>query len=225
MAVQCPWPHPYGFPSGARQFLYIRTIDAVTLADGEMLLLELDENDYNCSTDDPLGYDRYTVTDHQALMTYGASGQPVVDGAWFESKYQFRWNLTLSQAKAATLKAIYDTQQIRLKALSTNYAVTLLDARLMLQECEPRTRAAITGAESNYPFAPQGQVYSYPIFDILLRKPDDAGELLGQSFQQRQTGVIEALELDKVLVSSDKPFNTTRIDSSGSPYWDNTEWV
>lgn len=224
MPLDCAWPHPYGFPSGARQFLYIQTIDAVTLEDREMILLELDERDYNCTSDDPLGYDRYTVTDHQALMTYGASGQPIIDGAWFDSKYQFRWSLTLSQAKAWTLKAIYDTQQFRLKNLRTNYAVKLLDARLMLQECSPRTRAAITGSETNYPFAVQRQVFSYPIFDILLRKPEDPGELLGNSFQQRQTGNIEGLELDKVLVTSDIPLNTMRIDGSGIPYWDNTDW-
>ena len=224
MSSNCHWPHPYGFPTGARQFLYIQSINAVTLEDEPILFLELDERDYNCSTDDPLGYDRYTVTDHQALMTYGASGTPVIDGAWFESKYQFRWNLTISQAKACMLKAIYDTQQLRLKNLRTNYAVKLIDARLMLQECAPRTRAAVTGSETNYPIAAQSQIFSYPIFDILLRKPEDSGELLGNSFQQRQTGVIEGLELDKVLVSSDIALNSLRIDGSGIPYWDNTDW-
>lgn len=223
MPLTCPWPHPYGFPSGARQYLWIQAINKVTLADGAYIVLDLQPEEFIATPENPLGYDRISVPDHEALMTYGASGVPVVDGAWFDNKYQFTWNLNLDQARATTLKAIYDTQQIRLKTLRTNYAVKLLDTRLMLQECAPRTRAAVTGLEASYPVAPQGQIYSYAIFDVLLKKPQDADELLGHSFQQKQTGTIEALELDLVTVDGDLAFNSPRPDNSG-PLWDNTDW-
>lgn len=220
----CNWGHPYGFPTGARQFLYIQTLNAVTLADGAYLLLELSESEYIGTADDPLGYDRFAVADHEALLTYGASGVPVVDGAWFDTKQQFRWNLNLSQAQAATLKGIYDTQQLRIKKLRANYAVRLFDARLITQEVAPRTRASITGLESGYPSAPEGQVYSYAQYDVLLKRPDDPGELLGNSFVDDQSGTLEALELDQVPASEDVVFNALRIDGSGLSYWDNTEW-
>lgn len=224
MPLDCPIPHPFGFPSGARQYLWIASIDKVTLADGAPIVLDLQEDEYNYSPEDPLGYDRYTVPDHEQMMDYGLSGVPVVDGAWFESKYQFRWNLRLIPDRAATLKAIYDTQQIRLKKLRTNYAVKLYDTRLLLQEVAPRTRAAITGNEGNYPIAPTGNVYSYPVFDLILKRPEDSGELLGRDFQGNLSGTIEALELDTVTVDNDVAFDSDRPDQVGVPLWDNTDW-
>jgi len=224
MPLDCPIPHPYGYPSGARQYLWIASFNKVTLADGPPIVLGLQPEEYIYSPEDPLGYDRFTVSDHEQLMSYGAGGSPVVDGAWFESKYQFRWNLRLSPARAAALTAIYNTQQARLKALRTNYAVKLYDARLILQEVTPRIRAAITGNEGNYPAPPMGNVYSYPVFDILLRRPDDSGELLGRDFQGNFSGMIEALELDRVPVEDDVAFDSDRPDEVGIPLWDNTDW-
>jgi len=220
--TDCTWQHPYGLPDGARQYLIINSINAVTLESGAPIVLQLDYDDYLCSTEDPLGYDRYQMLEHEATAAYSASGVPVVSGGFFIPKYGFTWSLRLNFEKASILKAIYDTQQVRWRKLRTDYAVRLLDARLMLQEPSPRTRAALTGVP-NMPNAPTGAVFSYAIFDVILKRPDDPNELLGRSFQKNITGTIEALELDFLGVENDT--SVTSINPvTNLPFWDASAW-
>lgn len=233
----CYWPNPFGMPSGARQYLYINSIDALTLEDRHPIVLRLDSDSYIATSDDPLGYDRYKIADHESIAAYSAQGVPVISGASFEPKHEFRWNLRLSQADANSLTSMYETQQLRWRSLRTNYAVTLLDGRLMYQEPstrvevspgvyeERRLRAAITGAhEANMPQRPAGSVYSYAVFHIMLKRPQDSGELLARGFGGRTNeGTLEAAELEFLDPTYDVAITDINPDT-GDPWWDSSEW-
>lgn len=220
----CLWPHPWGLPTGARQYLYINEIYEDTLVRGAPIILQLNPDDYLGTSDDPLGYDRFPIEDHEAIAAYSAAGVPVISGTSHKPKFQFLWNLRLSQDKAATLTSIYDTQQLCWRSLQTDYGVTLIDARLMLQENQPRTRAALTGFEDNLPIPPRGAVYSYGIFSIILKRPGDSGELLNRGFQtETKEGTIEAIELDLLTPESDINILDTNPDT-GEGWWNPSEW-
>lgn len=142
------------------------------ILEGAGLTLTLDNCAFN--PDGRLGAIGYTRTQSAdtlaSINTYTVFGSSPVKSPLFTEKFEFAWSLILDQDQWAILESMIRAQQFNVQTRQSAEALSirLKDARKVLLEPDPRTRARMSSDPIPNLTIPVGFEAFYPQFNVLL---------------------------------------------------------
>ena len=173
------------------------------------ITLTLDNCNFNPNGDSgPMGYIRSQNQSTLARINqYTVFGSSPIRSPLFTEKFAFQWSLIMDQTEWATFEAIVRAQQFNIQTRQSveNIGVRVKDARKVLIEPEPRTRARMSADPIPGLGVPAGFEAFYPQFDVMLSVNENQVTWLMDKSPSETLLLVEVigLELDIVPTSDD----------------------